>query len=201
MEHIKYLIFILVTLSLHSCYVIHNQLAEEFSYCYDGTKTSIDTLININGYYECEYLTEKGYVDRKQILIFYENGIFIKSDGFEILKPPKGVDKPDFYNKNCDVGIYKVIGDTIKIQYIYIGSATSGCEAIHYKVLDNETIKWVFYSKCDCLEKKFPIIHNVTDAKFVPSKNLPNPYFGKVFKRKWFWCDEKEFKKWKRRKK
>ncbi len=56
MKYYKMILIILSILLIQSFYVIHNSAAKEFTYCYNKSKTGIDKLIDISGYYEIGYI-------------------------------------------------------------------------------------------------------------------------------------------------
>ena len=198
MKYYKMIFIILSILLVQSCYVIHNSTAKEFTYCYNKSKTGIDKLIDISGYYEIDYISSENIIDRKEMVVFFEDGIYFQSSCIDYyLNSTSGINKKCMI-KNCDLGVYKIYGDTIKVRYIYVGSATSGCTTVMYKIIDKKTIKRIFSGNCSKNPKEFHKNYDVSNAKFISLKNLPNPYSNKLIKRKWFWCDKQEYKERKR---
>ena len=105
------LIGMIYAMSMSACfYPIPTSIRNSFTYCYDGKYTGIDTLININGYYQQSSLTTRyianGFfkplissIDTFYFsLIFYDNGLCrINFDDFARSFDSKGkfIDRPE----------------------------------------------------------------------------------------------------------
>ncbi len=190
----KNLFIALSCLAFQSCYVVSNQTRKEFDYCYAEEKTNIAELIDIKGYYQINIELENS--KRSEAIIFLEDGIYIETPSIEFLA---NADKDGLWNKTgYRIGIYKISADTISAQYIYVGSATSGCEMVKYKILDSNTIRPIYYGNCDNPSKAFLDSVKVSEAKFFPYKDLPNSDILWIKNKVWFWCDKEAYKKWSR---
>lgn len=158
----KNIIALIVIATLTSCGVPH-YIKQNFTYCYDGQNTGIDTLINIDGYYKITCLQERDerYTTKGQWvhkidtlctnLMFYKDGIFVN----EFNDPDRNRKDIQLYfkklvknkkNKKLNArfyGIYKIYRDTIKTQYINYTGLTNTWMAYEtwYKVINKGTIK------------------------------------------------------------
>lgn len=177
------------------CLITPSYLKDYFDYCYDGTYTGIDTLINIEGYYSHRHSDFPR-------LIFYKDGTCIS--GFmgvwgktvqeqfeEMANDPK---KMKAFHRNSNWGCYVISGDTIKMRTVDrpgCGS-TDGMWRLkveRYKIIDKNT-----------LERIYPpasIGNSWAPTKFYPLTVRPNSDCS-LKKKKWFWCNEEQYKKYKR---
>jgi len=199
--------------------------------CYDGQNGSIDSLININGY----YLMTGSYDNRTKKrpikamlhikgdsintnMMFLKDGIFVY--GFHnynqeireyiediINKTSMGKTHPFFQWYSW--GNYSINTDTIKAQYInhpgIFANTWMGYEA-WFKVIDRNTIKLIasrklYYDRLHQDKSEMDLVFlNDEDcliANFIPLDTIPPPNTW-LKKRKWFWCDKKDMKVYKR---
>ena len=130
----KKVIFILCALcALSSCRGIPNDVKKAFTYCYADVYTGIDTLINTDGYYN-------------RRTFFYKNGLVVEGyyperDHLELQKLKEFSEER--FTSMYFIGIYRIYGDTLKIQYIRetqsLNDAGSGMEK-WYKIIDKNTM-------------------------------------------------------------
>lgn len=166
----------LVVLLFHSCYVVHQQTIKKFKNCYSNTNTGIETIIIINGYYGIDYIFEDEQSGKKCIrtdaMLFSDDGIYIGASDLDFFL---NAAKNDLWeSKGFDMGIYNIHNDTIWIEYVFIGSATLGCNTVIYEILDSNTLKRIYYGNCENPTKPFLSDYKTSDAKFVPFDSLPN---------------------------
>jgi hypothetical protein len=194
------ILIILAALLFHSCYTVGHQTIKEWNSCYSNSKTGIDTLININGYYEIDYIYEDEQTGKKstrtEAIVFSGDGIYIGAPTIDFFL--NAVKKKIWDSKSFNMGIYNISNDTIWVKYIYIGSAYSGCVTLGYHILDSNTLNMIFYGNCDNPPKPFINTFITSNAKFISFKNLPNPDNMWIKGKAWFWCDKAEFKRWKK---
>ena len=201
------LLFITVVICSSCGCTAPNYIKYNFTYCYDGVDTGIDTLINIEGYYD---VADNDVYPR---LMFYKDGTYVEGFSYsyhksiqsqfeEIINDKK---KLKVFHNNV-WGRYIICGDTIKVQTV----ERPGCgsmspiwylENIWYKVIDRNTIVGIFPSNNiivypSALEENPYMIRYGTPAKFYPLSVRPNSdCFLKS--EKWFWCNEELYKQYK----
>jgi len=179
---------------------------------YTGEKTTISSLININGYYE----TKINSVQFKSVgfskpleridtfyysySVFFEDGIFLNNFSLQSINEPH---TSGFYKYSC-WGRYTITDDTIKTKYASIYPPFNGppfAREKWYIVIDRNTVKWIltkpirdvsyeemaYYLKNSATEEVHPSI-------FVSCDTLPNPDYCWLKKEKWFWSKEEDWK-------
>ncbi|MCF6171371.1 MAG: hypothetical protein L3J66_10375 [Bacteroidales bacterium] len=128
----------LITITFVSC-AVPARIKNNLTFCYDGKTREIDSILNINGYFQMlriwerdERFTTKGkWIHKIDTLytniLFYEDGTFV--NGFhnygenindyleEVFFDSEKGKKNPFY-KWYNWGIYNIYGDTIKVQYL-----------------------------------------------------------------------------------
>lgn len=195
------ILYVVVVFLLHSCYVVHKQTASELDYCYNGDKTSIEQYINIDGYYLIDYefgdINSVNKSTRTQVLVFLDDGIYIEAPSIEFFLNASQKDLWD--SKGFYMGLYNICNDTIKVEFIYIGSATSGCATVMYTILDANTLSRVFYGNCNNPPQSFISNHIVSNAKFI-QYSLPDINKIWIKEMDWFWCDKMKYMEWKKQK-
>lgn len=196
----KLILLLLVMVLFHACYVAHRQTVVDFDCCYNNTKTGIENQININGYYIIHHVFKDEKIEkesvRTEVLMFLDDGIYIEAPSIDFFMSASKNEQWD--SKGFDVGIYSIHNDTIKVEYIYIGSTTSGCETVMYKIIDSNTLSRVFYGDCDNPPKAFSSSHSVSTAKFIPYDTIPLIDRIWIKEKDWFWCDKEKYKEWKK---
>lgn len=176
----------------------------DIDFCYRGSYTGIDTIINTDGYY---YLRQDdssrfdGYS-----FIFFKDGFFayspfsdpnitVKNNG-EIMKIDKAIN-------GYFVGTYKIDNDTIKAQFSNPPNAMSWTMTeLWFEIVNNNTIRAINIP--DNIIKKREQIRNTAtyhreekqDIVFIPLAKLPNPDDSWIKKRKWFWCEDALYNDW-----
>jgi hypothetical protein len=130
----------LIIMLLTSCFqvpYVPNRYKKNFTYCFQDKNTGIDSLININGYFEIGqtpggtfgYGSHIFRIDTfHTVFMFYRDGIFLYNFSdiynmgipkyFEQVVENSEKRKKDLFYKSYDWGCYKISGDTIKTQYI-----------------------------------------------------------------------------------
>jgi hypothetical protein len=186
------------------------------TFCFTGENTNIEDFLNINGYYEIKtpyirkvYQYKKPTVSFKDTIktkiLFFKDGTFVKKfndlnknkrlDSIpninqffkEISENPKSEEAITFKNV-YDWGIYKLEGDTIKVQYInHMGRYHVYWWAyeIWYKIIDRNNIKEIFIKplvKSDQTKREYDLRY----GKFIPTDYLP-PSDCRLKNYKWFW--------------
>lgn len=193
-----------------------------FTYCYDGNKTRIDSLINSRGFYTItrtfdsymignvkEHIAKSSYSN----LMFFDDGTFVTgfynttekerfdriSEMFKKMKEDStGVEANSFYN-SFEWGLYRISGDTIKVQYINHPGPPPNWNAVEkwYKVIDRSTLCEVFskqiYSKTEVERQdyeKHRLARGQSTAKFVPVEVMPKSSCW-LKNEDWFYCTGK----------
>ncbi len=193
MKLIKIIILLQLLFVMHSCYTVNKSVIQDLDYCYSKSETGIESIININGYYEISYISINEI--RKEAVVFYDDGIYLEFPSVEMLLDSHSISKKSWGEMNVKCGIYKLLQDTIKVQYVYIGSATSGCETIFYKVKRFDSIEKVFYGNCDTPPRMFLKNNQVSvSINFIPYFKIPNANQIWLKQKKWFWCNKDEWK-------
>lgn len=212
-------LFIILTLSLCSCGSLRQftETAKSFTFCYDNTDTGIDKLLNFNGFYYDKNLissetsadeSNKKYASGNNF-IFYRDGIFVKDISAEWFdNGAKGQAYADYYY-GAEWGRYVISGDTIKIQHIEpLGGASWGKKETWFKIIDNNTIQRLYYKHKEPIvaQEVNKYMQNLQEKDFVlysfiSLQNIPDPNQSWLKNEKWFWCDKKAFKAWKKEQK
>lgn len=196
------------------------RVKKNFKFCYDHTINYSQSFIKYNGYYILKHppFNVVNYDNRgKQIdysvdttfstIMFFQDGVLVCGNTethrayYEIdyLKKIEQQIQPEtkqFYNA-AYWGIYKIDGDTIKLQYIshqpWLNPYWTLIE-VWYKMLDENTLKLV-YAK-DYMHVNKTRDESIIAIEFVRTDIiLPSDTWLKS--EKWFWCDEKQYKQWK----
>jgi len=201
---------------------VPKNIKQGFTYCDNGEKTNLESLINIEGYYvEAKPLLDSKVGTYYINFMFYDDGSFVY--GFydcnsekrekgksniplyfdEIISDNEGEISKSFYN-SFYWGRYLISGDTIKTQYINHPVSISPDWAaweIWYKVIDRNTIieiysKPIHYmSESDCKnyqEYKKKEKPNFP-AKFIAVEKKPVPNCW-LKQEDWFWCKNRNVK-------
>jgi len=192
--------------------------------CNDGYYTGLDTLIDINGIYYIPHIRDmynKSFPTHK-IDTFYLNFMFW-NDGTIVYNFAGNPNTYQLYfdeilakieqkKRNNDFylgfwGNYRIIGDTIKCQYLWhpyfisLNESWYGWE-IYYKIIDKNTLEFLpeMTKSLDPRVNKERQRRNITDTKigtafFFPIERIPPPNCL-IKKKKWFWCSEEDWKKY-----
>ena len=194
----KKIFLILITTILFSACVgitTYNNLKNDFSYLkFDNKPNLTNGLFNIKGYYA---LTDK--TNYTSYFMFFEDGSFANQVFFD---KENNITSFSVYN-----GIYKLYGDTIKVQIMFkgVGLTSSSFGEEWYKIVDKNTLELIyfgmvttevedFYSKTYLKEYDISEYRN-TYAKFNPLDSIPH-FENELKKDKFFWEDEKDWKEY-----
>jgi len=190
--------------TITSCFYYGKTTIRKFRLCYENIYTGIDTLIKIDGFYDMNisFCEDKSWNNGK--VVFYSNGMFLENPQLENIKE---------FNLNIETigkwwnwGVYRLSNDTIIGQTLHIDGATSSCESVYYKIIDSCTIQRIhpvdrsnyYINETYDYRPLYFYKFSYSKAHFVPFDSLPNPDVSKAKSKKWFWCDKKEYKKWKK---
>jgi hypothetical protein len=186
--HVYLLVVIGAICSSCRCLVTPSYLKDYFDYCYDGAYTGIDTLINIEGYYGSRLMF---YKDGTCVNISGIGGRNIQAQFEEMMNNPK---KLEAFHRYSNWGCYVICGDTIKIRTV----DQPGCgstdviwrlEVARFKIIDKNT-----------LERIYPLADKDSfwaPVEFHPLTVRPNSDCS-LKKKKWFWCNEEQYKEYKK---
>ena len=190
--NIKNILLILSMIFMSSCYVYHKSTINKLELCYNGTYSGIDTLIDIKGYYKMDlnYSDEKEKINNT--VVFYDDGMFLFNPSLEYMRM-NSINLDD--SGGGQWGNYKLSNDTIIGQYITLSANTSTCKNVYYKIIDKHTIQRI---KTIYHYNNKTVKINYSEAYFVPFDNLPKPNKSRIKGKKWFWCNEEDYNKWKR---
>ena len=199
MGKIKIIYILLITIVGHSCFTwmpMPDRIRKEFTYKFEDTYTGLDTLINIEGI----FLPTK----RTNYTGFYESRFFL-SNGIVYINPAIGHIKKDFFaTQHAEVGCYKLIKDTIKIQYISTpNSMTIGSIEEWFIIKNKRFIEKIYHGDVNPVLKTVPSISKYRDKfyKFKSQKIKYNYSKTWLLNKEWFWQTREEYKKWKKKRK
>ncbi len=216
MNKTKYFLFalILLTSSIESCSV-PGMIQKKFTFCYDGRPTGLESKISTDGFYEMTYIwwNELGYGktynprwDTTHLdILFFRDGICAYDFGWYYQTGKQYLDSLANTPGNREInsmykGVYRVFGDTIKIQVVnnphWLSPTWMGYE-IWYKIVDKNTLKEIgekqlhnnngFYSveETETTEHK-----NNHLAHFISVDSLPSSDIW-LKNKKWFLCQNR----------
>jgi len=187
--------------------MLPNRIKHLFYY-YNGKKTGIDSLINIEGYYKMGFLNYKERDIYFKNFMFYQDGIFVFDFFDHNNNIPKYfrniVEKNDksFY-RYFFCGHYIISADTIKTQCINHPAPSLETDRLVYeiwfKVIDKNTLQCIYYKQLYRNYEKYPKnsmeTKNSLHANFIPIELRPNSDCW-LKKKKWFWCDKEKWKEY-----
>jgi hypothetical protein len=214
-------------LFISGCYsiVARKEFKAKLKTCYSGEESlSGNEKIDLNGYYLMFVKGDfssgppntpyyKTYDSLPHNIFFFKDGIYLED--FHILLDDNPANVQNYFNNiyeaNVDTvtskfhatywGSYKIVGDTIIVQYFFIGSLNAGWFGwnIWYKIIDKQTIKLIFAYPLreDISERELQVLNFNTNrfstGKLVPLEKLPSSDSW-LKKEKWFWCDENQWR-------
>ncbi len=193
----KVIILLLISINLSGCVGIstYNNLKNDFSYLkFDNKPNLTNGLFNIKGYYA---LTDK--TNYTSYFMFFEDGSFANQVFFDKENNITGF---SVYN-----GIYKLYGDTIKVQIMFkgVGLTSSSFGEEWYKIVDKNTLELIYFGMLTTVAEDFNSItyikacdiskYKSSYAKFIPLDSIPE-FNNDLKKDKFFWEDEKEWKEY-----
>ena len=220
--------FILISIFVSGCLgmkmtrKLTNEIKQNFTNRFEGRNTGLSAKININGYYHCLFKDElgryktttlSGIVDTSfQNVIFYEDGTFVTNVGLRqgynnyedyfnsIIKNGR---RDFFYTTASDWGIYSVLEDTIRAQYIFYKSTFTPLYTGEewFVIKDRNSIQLTFFKSDinqtiqDARLKNDKYVQSATVASFHPVINIPPPH-GWLKKESFFWRNKDDWKKY-----
>ncbi|KAA0992688.1 hypothetical protein [Dyadobacter aurulentus] len=167
-------------------------------YCYTAN-TNLETKLHHDGFYsfhDSSY-AYSGHPARMTLSNYRENYVFFDNHQLAIFSDN---DKDYFV-----WGSYTIAGDTIKsLTFATPPNVTWGKKEIWFKILNRKELQQIglvwerkmthsdleSYQSMNSKKKSL-------SGHFIRSDNLPDPDKSWLKKRKWFWCDKKEYKRWK----
>ncbi len=197
----------LTIILMYGCtYMVPYETKWRFYYYYDNEYTGLDTLINLDGFYHVK-VDDKSTIKRAQdtlypSYVFYKNGYVNLNTGYEYLLN-KYDEFSHFDGMWGDYGRYILVEDTIKLQYIMSpGGMSRGMAEIWFKIIDENTIRKIYQGRGDYAWKgEHPYTYTYLKRGtfvFAPLDTKIEPEKTWLMKRRWFWSDKEEYKKWKR---
>ncbi|HRP91176.1 MAG TPA: hypothetical protein PKX92_14195 [Edaphocola sp.] len=225
-EMFKIGLYFLFTSICFSCNgQVPNRIKKKFNYCYDSKINYSQTKINFNGYYIIKHnpyiisfhdmqgnRKERSQDTTFNTIVFFKDGIFTLGNtkshrdyyDMEYLKRVEQKIQSEyeqFYNWQY-WGIYKIVGDTIKMQYISHQPRFNPYWTlieVWYVMINEKTLKTV-YAMDYTHDNKAEFKENIVTIEFIEtSLHLKSDTWLK--REKWFWCDEKQYKQWKQKQK
>ena len=203
-KHFFKMIYILSLLMILNSCVVSRYIKKNFIGCYDGTPTGIDTLLDLSGY----FLKSPNFSDKNgsclsgcQFLVFYNDGMVFRGEWTSLFGNCNTFIQRHFYKaypdrlNGVEWGLYKLTNNIIKVQFVEPGSPGSQgySSIVRYKVIDRHTIQEVIGFD---LEGRPSNIEVVDIYRFVPIDKLP-PSDCWLKSKKWFWCNEEMYMKYK----
>lgn len=194
---------------------IPKKAKESFTHCLDGKDTNIEKFINISGIYNSYAVC----------YIFYPNGLFVMSKIHISDKEQNLKDKDNYnyllsMNKAVDGrtkdainnfyrwsywGHYIIEDNIIKVQMVSKPSPLSGFNGVFerwFKIIDKNTIGYLGQKTLDTPTGNDDILTNESPIKFnipfMPFNNIPSFKKAWILKEKWFWCNEDDYKEFKK---
>ena len=213
------------------CYSCNSQVPlrvrKNFKFCYDTTVNYSQSYIKLNGYYLLKYPPYqivnydnhgiKIVYDKDTTfvnLMFFQDGVFVLGETksnrtfYEIdyLKKIEQKIQPEseqFYNGQY-WGIYRIEGDTLKMQYISHQPKYNpywALTGVWYEMRNENTLK-VLYTKDYTHDNRGAKTddENIVVLEFIET-NIQLPSDTWLKKEEWFWCDKEKFNAWKKEKK
>jgi len=187
--------------------IVPKHVKQNFTYCYDGFDTILDTQINIEGYYD---FLKEDCSGCHYYIMFYKDGIYVSGfyydsmqSHFEYMVNYDSKALYRFHKYNGWWGCYIIDNDTIKLQTVHHpawweSSMVWWLEEVWYKILDENTIIGIYPSKKpvrypENLEEKYYMRKYGVPAKFTPLSVKPDSNCW-LKREKWFWCNENDWK-------
>ncbi len=182
---------------LTSCGIwrVPNSTKEDFTYCYTGERTGLDTLIQTDGHYlfTLTYSRQEGSPPEEvekstQYKVgFYNDGTFI-------------------YRYECGEGFwgrYIVVSDTIKAQFISPPGSMSWIKSeAWFLIRSSEVIEQIVLKYRDKVTSEYLNNYNksknymLSQGQFVSENDLPDPNYSWLKKESWYWCNKDLYNNW-----
>ncbi len=188
MKNMTKLFFLFV---LCGCYTSNHTTVKKLTQCYDSKHTGIDSLINLDGYYKLPFVYQEKDTVIHNILLFTD-GLFLYNFDLEYYQESKA-NAYGFYNRGgVDWGVYKLTNDTIYVQTVESPGGMSWLQSeMMFRIIDSVTLERLQLDLNDNSMRYLP-------AKFVAYADIPDPNKSWIMNKKWFWCNEEAYKKWKK---
>ena len=214
----KYVVILSLLVLMQGCiiYKVKKNTRESFTYCWSENKTGLDSLLNLKGFFHATNVVYKDSVSKiidfgatyYPCYVFFQNGFSARNLPLEwYLKDHKVNEPPNTYTSGSVWGLYKIYGDTIKVQYIPKPGGMS-CKKIEiwFKIINKNTIQELYFKYGNSITyeevRNYQKNKNVNDfMQFVSLDTLPDPYSSWIIKEKWFWCNEEDYEEFMRQKK
>ncbi len=194
----KIYLILLISVLVSGCIGIHtyNNLKKDLSYLkFDNRPNKTNGLFNING---CYAKTNK--TNFTTYFIFYEDGSYVNQvfigEKNNIMRISK------YY-----IGLYKLYGDTIRVQMMHKGVGLTGSSYSEdwYKIVDKNTLKIIYsargqltddlFARYYLEERDIAKFYASPYANFIPLDSIT--HFDNPLKEdKYFWENEKEWKEY-----
>jgi hypothetical protein len=198
MKSIKIGIISIVTIIfLHSCFVLHRGVIEDFGRVYDGKTKDYSSKICHNGYYEMRYLWLDDSVEDYSepiALLFFEDGIYISSRPVSRITNDSG--ELISCKKEITMGVYEIVEDTIIAKYLHVGSSTSSCIRKKFLIIDSLGLQQFFYGHCKSPYQEFGRIADPTVATFKPYEFKFDYDDLWIKQERWFWLNDELYEDW-----
>jgi hypothetical protein len=207
-KQIRYLLFVFLfgTISCLPPKTTVNAFRNKY-YCHCEKEKGLSDLLNLNGYYSMSEAISYNYGFPSQIVhdtierntIFYNNGIILYS--FYKEKFQKDKDKKfGFYNRGMALwGSYIIQNDTIKAVFSQNpGGMSWSIGYVWFEIIDSTSIREIYFKWREPITKedilKTYLNDNNNIAVFVNYDMLPNPDKSWLKQKKWFWCNEEDWR-------
>lgn len=183
----KIIIYSIIIISsiffINSC--IPSRIIEKFTYKFDGKLNGIDSLCDVDGYYDVSYkeLKQGAYlkVASGQFML-YRDGTFADQINMNNLLNYNNNDSKDIV---FGWGHYKIFGDTIKAQ-----SISNELGSFIYErwlvIINRQQIREIHQKCFECIKDKDAIVTLNDTAHFIPLKTRPDSSCW-LKEEKWAW--------------
>ena len=192
-------IIILVILICCSCTTPPLDLRRNLKYCYSGNYNSIDTVLNVDGYYKY-VIYDKEYGDINSAFMLYRDGTVVDGFSGDSLLCISNSKKGSYYWGN-----YRIYKDTLRLELIVNfckACAWSGHEVL-YKIIDKNTLKKLQTKELRHSKEyrqqsvRYYNDNNCSIVKFNPLTHRKDSTF-RFKKYEWFWCDKEKWRQYKK---
>lgn len=194
------ILIILVLIVISACtFTVPLHTRKNFTYCFNNSYTGLDTLIQIDGYYnsinclfDSTISLENTYYFTSRY-VFFNNGLVKVNPYYMYFKDTAYYDRwSDIFG---DHGLYKIVGDTIKVQYIGApGGQSRGAATIWFLILSKTRLE-IIYRGDPFVSYPLQKSQSYRDVYlFRPNINQLSKTKSSLLKYKWFWCDKQKRK-------
>jgi hypothetical protein len=199
----KFIAFLIILIS--SCYT-SKYIRDSFNgakYCFYPQNKVSDSMIRTNGYYQFKEIRESYHrftvnnkwtykIDTQYInIVFYKDGLFIND-----------------YNNIYKVGFWgKYIIDNDIIKTLVMnesGDMSGGLRETWFKLINKDSLVFLCLKPDGKMTNEDVKLYqlrtnkrNIIFNKFFPNDSIPDANKSWIKQKKWFWCNENEYKLWK----